>query len=185
MRPLFMGIDARPEIPDPLITRSRNVSTWSSRYCGRWRSSRSREPRPSPRKSGSAGPCPRAARRARFFGRSPARPPEGHGRAPRSRPASLSTKASSPADSLAPQLVVDMGDGEAEAHILSDPVEQKEERRGIDPPGHPDQHRIARIDQPFRTDDPPHGLVERHQGRLTSRKSSSRTSTPNSPSPNP
>jgi hypothetical protein len=66
----------------------------------------------------------------------------------------------------APQLVVDVGDGQTEGHILFDPFQQEEEGRGIDPPGHPDQHRITRVDQPFLPDDPSHGLVERHQNRL-------------------
>ena len=65
-----------------------------------------------------------------------------------------------------PQLVVYVGDGQAEAYILFDLFEQKEEGRGIDPAGHPDQHRITRVDQPFLPDDPPYALVELHQNRL-------------------
>ena len=39
-----------------------------------------------------------------------------------------------PESIFAPQLVVDVGDGQTEGHILFDPFEQEEEGRGIDPP---------------------------------------------------
>ncbi len=59
--------------------------------------------------------------------------------------------------------MVHVGNGEAEANIGCQTLEQEEKRRGIDAPGDPDEDRVAAIDQPFLLDDAPYGLFEVHE----------------------